>query len=539
MKKYRRFASVLLCLVFIMSMTSCGKKDVVVEEYGGNSNTDLSHNTATATSSDSKDYEEGDGMGLKGAYGDVVRWEETFTAKGITIRVNQSKNMSDNPINVYNTRMIKDPIDKEAAIVKSLFGDSAKKIEELRYTDEKKYMSMLYKYRALIGEFEYMEESTEPIQVTDRVYEYDPEPFKIIDSSFDKTYKWVDDSKYYIHMYEGKYKGINYGLIIAYDKVSKREDINFYPISIDDYFPDKNYKTLLVESNNSLFNSATDDGEDQNENKCSFSEEEASSMATDFLKELMLDEKMCKVTHNEMAYGSSILDNNNMPIGYFGPYMYGDTDTKDNGMEILAFSDSDFVSSYRKAIDNDKEYRDVDSIKILGEQKDRVTEAYEKHGWDIYDYLGMYNSEGAEEANIDINGYALFLDFGAESMLYNYPNTGQIMITDKGIFGADLTFTCEMEEVVENVKLLDFEKIKESLKNDMEESLDLEAMNDPDSLEVYIMNYTYYPYTDKDAPDKVIYIPAWEFQMAQGGTAFAYYVINAIDGTVIERQFGT
>ena len=102
MKKYRRFASVLLCLVFIMSMTSCGKKDVVVEEYGGNSNTDLSHNTATATSSDSKDYEEGDGMGLKGAYGDVVRWEETFTAKGITIRVNQSKNMSDNPINVYN-----------------------------------------------------------------------------------------------------------------------------------------------------------------------------------------------------------------------------------------------------------------------------------------------------------------------------------------------------------------------------------------------------------------------------------------------------
>ena len=111
-------------------------------------------------------------------------------------------------------------------------------------------------------------------------------PYKLyqkpIKASTAETYKWVDNDEYSIHMYEGNYNNKRFGLILAYDYFLCTRYVFFEPISIEEYFPDCNYKTLnlsyapeLMEDTKNL------------ENKCEYSNEEVKEIASDFLRETL------------------------------------------------------------------------------------------------------------------------------------------------------------------------------------------------------------------------------------------------------------
>ena len=101
-----------------------------------------------------------------------------------------------------------------------------------------------------------------------------------IDSSFSEIYTWVDEENYYIHMYEGEYDGNRYGMIYSYDNVNMKRSIFICPISIAEYFPETEAKTLFVVDPE--FNSGAD-------NLCSLSNAEIMSDAGEVVKKLELN----------------------------------------------------------------------------------------------------------------------------------------------------------------------------------------------------------------------------------------------------------
>jgi hypothetical protein len=81
-------------------------------------------------------------------------------------------------------------------------------------------------------------------------------------------------------MYEGDYEGTRFCLLLAYDRYAEKRTIFFDPVSINEYFPDKDYRTLYIEGSN--------DSQSQPleiENQCTKSIDEVKEEASQFLEE--------------------------------------------------------------------------------------------------------------------------------------------------------------------------------------------------------------------------------------------------------------
>ena len=129
--------------------------------------------------------------------------------------------------------------DIENQIVSNFFGGTEKKLEEIKYVNDSDYIPLMYKYNDAIL---FLLSSN-----VDAAAAADLECFPgNIDSSFDKVYTWVDRDTFYIHMYEGEYKGNKYGMIYYYDKAMAIRNIYICPISVTEYFTDFDAKTMFV-----------------------------------------------------------------------------------------------------------------------------------------------------------------------------------------------------------------------------------------------------------------------------------------------------
>ena len=83
-------------------------------------------------------------------------------------------------------------------------------------------MALLYKYRQLanLNNDDYLSHQM----------------LKFIDSDFTESYGWMESDEMTIHMYEGIFQGIKYGLILGYDHTLGRKHIYFVPVNIKDYY---------------------------------------------------------------------------------------------------------------------------------------------------------------------------------------------------------------------------------------------------------------------------------------------------------------
>ena len=513
--KLKKITASALSFILALSFYGCGKKDVKVDDYGSNDAED------TGTFSDAQN-ESGEVQTLSQLFGERVKWDEAFAIQGKSAKVQLTMPVPDDDyMNVYKEKCISDGKDDEDRLVKSIFGDSAEKLEEISYKNETDYITLLYKYREIYH------------QIIGDIYDYfsSSEAYEkimgSIDSGFAETYKWVDEDKYYIHMYEGKYNGIKYGLISAYDEASGRRFIFLDPISIKEYFPNKDYKTLLYESNFDTTKLAKKDIE----NECSMSVDEAKKIAHEFVQDITgFNEEDSNVDGKPQFYHS------NAGLALY-PYYLDDGSTT-----ALTFSDSDYVSS----IQNGGISNTANGVSRLAAQSDLAVEEMKEKNKDLYMYLTQYNSEGTVKPNIERNGYAFYLQSASMSMAnsgdYYYMstgNTGVVKVTDNGIYGVDLILVEETIDVIENVRLLDFEKIKECAKNALEDKLDMKKMGNPDDILIGGGALMYEPCKGENG-DEYSCIPVWRFSISSyGGVAgpegilgTAELSINAMDGSI-------
>ncbi|SEP54788.1 hypothetical protein SAMN02910369_00044 [Lachnospiraceae bacterium NE2001] len=536
--KFRRFLSITLSAIMCFGVTSCGKNETVVDDYAAGSNTAAS-TESTGTEGDAKEIKQGTEGSLRDLFGKSVSWEEEFTIDGVRFTADVDTSIPDKEgMNVYYAEGIDDGKADEDAIVKNLFGDTAEKIEELKYTNETDYIPLLYKYRELIDEHERFE-----VNQDSETYTYIEPSYSIINGATGETYKWVDDKNYYIHMYEGEYDGKRFGLILAFDYISNKRTIFMEPISIKEYFPDKDYKTLLVTSDSNYVGEPLD-----MENACGMNVDEINEEAEDFIdKTLKLKGKL---TINKDSSLYSALSFNYLVYAGSVSYYYMDSDMSfDKGSSVLMFSDADYISTLK----SHEEHGDNVAYSILADQKDlykEYTDAHPDKNTEIFEFVMSDSTsykENVVDPNFDTDGYAVFVgsDVFTGNDIYNgvsvySPNTGIIKYTSKGFYGMDLTLTEVIKDVKEDVQLLPFEKITESLQAELPERFDKNKM-ELNSKGVYldILNLTYTPDSDDPTSNEFSYIPCWTFDMYPDGNGSngAEVIVNAMDGSIVDLYY--
>ena len=511
---YKKHLATFLSFIFVLSLTGCGKKDTVVDDYGSGS-------TDSSSSSTDAAYAKGDGQTLQSKFGDWAKWNEDFAIQGVPTSVKTSIPIPDSEyLNVYKQRAVTQGQDDEDKIVKNLFGNSAKKLEEIKYTNETDYITFLYKYREIYHE------------IQGDLYNYftDAASFRntmaAIDSSCEDVYKWIDEDKnYYIHMYEGKYNGIRYGLIYAFDYNSGRKYIFFDPISISEVFPGSDYKTVVYEGNGDTLEKTQDI-----KNECTLTKDEVKQKAKDFLEDnLGIAEIDNNITEDAEMFHMSV-----------GLWTYALID--DRSMTRLAFSNTDYYTTLQST-----KVQSARGISRVAAQEDKIVDKMEKNNEDFYETLYANTANGTNDTKLTRNGYAVYLEDPSSSLVKSGDNTiistdnvGMIKVTDKGIYGVDIVMMSETEDVIENVELLDFEKIQESLKNALEEKLDLKKLGDPKELTINGGALLYDAYYEDGNTSEYSKIPVWQFNVngdnvdvnEDGVSGVVSVSINAMDGSV-------
>lgn len=529
----KRFTGIILTTALLFSGVGCGETNTVVDDYGSSSESTEASDKGTST--DSQSVSTGNDKTLKDIYGDKVYVNNDYEVGDVTIKGNATFVVPEQEyLNAYNMQACDDGLKDEDIVVKALLGDTAEKLESIQYENSSDYMTLLYKYRSILLAYENEKKYTDThvnVSYSNRIDR------SIITESTGENYTWKDDDDLYIHMYEGTRNNTKFVLLLAYDYISNTRYIFLEPKSITEYFPGFNFETLLIATDKNQ------NGEDlEIDNACTTSYEEIKSSAEDLIaNELHLDSSY-SITDNPDKY-SMILGDNVVqvasPFNTSSPFSH-----KDPGKSVLMFSDCDFRSTLKKQIEG----LAVD-YKVLAEQRDLMAEYKEEHpdsDREEYEFIFSDTSSSlADVPNITVDGYAVYLNdnltLDTESQAADYiglstSNSGIIKYTSHGLYSIDLTLTETVVDVIENVKLVPFEKIEESFKTALEEQVDFSKIDNPKELTVDYLGL-YYGRSNTDDSNTYTSVPIWYFSVTTQTGLGCDISISATDGSISEISY--
>ena len=529
----KRFTGIILTTALLFSGVGCGETNTVVDDYGSSSESTEASDKGTST--DSQSVSTGNDKTLKDIYGDKVYVNNDYEVGDVTIKGNATFVVPEQEyLNAYNMQACDDGLKDEDIVVKALLGDTAEKLESIKYENSSDYMTLLYKYRSILLAYENEKKYTDThvnVSYSNRIDR------SIITESTGENYTWKDDDDLYIHMYEGTRNNTKFVLLLAYDYISNTRYIFLEPKSITEYFPGFNFETLLIATDKNQ------NGEDlEIDNACTTSSEEIKSSAEDLIaNELHLDSSY-SITDNPDKY-SMILGDNVVqvasPFNTSSPFSH-----KDPGKSVLMFSDCDFRSTLKKQIEG----LAVD-YKVLAEQRDLMAEYKEEHpdsDREEYEFIFSDTSTSlADVPNITVDGYAVYLNdnltLDTESQAADYiglstSNSGIIKYTSNGLYSIDLTLTETVVDVIENVKLVPFEKIEESFKTALEEQVDFSKIDNPKELTVDYLGL-YYGRSNTDDSNTYTSVPTWVFSVTTQTGLGCDISISATDGSISEISY--
>lgn len=461
-------------------------------------------------------------------------WADTFTEDNTKFSLSLDYHDSINPeeLCTYKVRALSCDEKKDEDLVNSLFEGTGKKLESISNSSNSEYIPFIYKYKTIkaILDKEPREQSSDPFEDFYGYINYDTIEFDSIISPGEKEEcKWVDSDKYYIHMYEGKYNDMRYGLILAYDKVENTRFIYFKPVNIDEYFPDMNIKTVMHR------NSTDENGFPCIDNICTLEEDEVKKQAVDFLNDkLGLSESESNLGNDFSSYTRKArpLIGFNKVFGVVDPTVF-------DSISQIVFTDSDYVHSienYQPTFMANVEIHSTDqfprTVELLSEQDDMMEDALQEGAIfscalaDPYRYLNWEEHE-EDTVTYTCDGYALYLNYGYSNNIGSsseyagvsevYRNEapvscGSIEVTSKGIFGVDIMYMFDVESV-EPASLVDQDTIVDSLKKAVksDDFAEYIPVNPDASYDIYSWgNNLIYYYDEKSS----MYCPAWDIGLS-------------------------
>ena len=535
--KIKKITALYLVVAMMLSFPGCGEKEIdKIQDYGGEEAKKVAVEEATAGDSKIKTTT----STLREIYGQKVRWDETIsiTEANVTDRKVPMELHTglycDIPdiegMNVYEVSASAD-FENEESFANGFFDDGATKLEQIKYENSTKYMTMLYQYRGIKGEFETAEESDEEDMLqaslgVSVIYQNGTGAVDTIDSSFGEIYEWIDTDHYYIHMYHGTFQKIDYGLILAYSSKLGKRYIFFDPIDIKDYYPDQDFLTLVYEAS-----------EDASGNKLPNEYNTDISNVKDIARKFLAEKIHIPEAENIVSTDYRSYSYSSPTTNLLNQYDYG---MNNKAVTDLAFTNSDYVTTFA-SIGMSGNAR---GVSILAEQEDQVRDYAKKTKSDNpFQAVESVLNSTSPNPNMDIvrDGYAVYL--GTPFDIYENTvsnenlsprlNNGMIKVTSKGFYGADLILGQSITDVTEKVELLDFEKIKESFVAELEKNMQRSDLGGSDSLHMQLMYLTYGVVKDKESGVTKI-VPAWDFELTTDGSVYITLSLNAMDGSVID-----
>jgi len=128
-----------------------------------------------------------------------------------------------------------------------------------------------------------------------------------------------------------------------------------------------------------------------------------------------------------------------------------------------------------------------------------------------------------------------------------------VVVTDEGIRGMNYQFPHDVTVLQDNCTLLPFDQIMDVVRKVMPLSLGwLESSYSDIRVHITDVRLGYMRVMSKDNPDCYEYIPVWDFFGTQecrktkngnivsehSSSLFSHFTVNALDGTVIDRNYG-
>ena len=513
--------SLLLTGAIGLSLTGCGSKTPEnITDYGGTTAVSETTEETTVTDMEPGNIDTSD-ISVHDFFGDTVSVDLEMNVNETNLSLHCKKALPlIEHLNVYEISKTRSDIQDEESFVNKIFDGDVTKLTSMDFGSATKYISLMHKYRRI-----------------HQILTNEGRGAYIIKPDSGEQFIWEDTDTYSIHLYEGTYDHYTFGLILAYDYVYGFTYIDFEPVDIDEYFPDRHYTTMMVEQSGTPYT-------DPIENRCELNKEQVYEEANAFLRDRIGLEDYENVITNDSEMYDRIFDDLEM-LGT-GAVHYDDC------LSALTFSDSDYISTYHHY---STQYFGFD---ILRDQPDQAAEYMESHkSADEMD--AVFKVTGFEETDLGTNtttdGYAVYLGsqftFDSEANydpdfaygingLYlsdRYENTGIIKMTSNGIFGAELKLTGSVVNVTKNVQLLEFDKIVKSLEAELDENFPA-SFNGTINLEKIILDYV--QVNSPENPDLITVVPTWRFKLKgyANDSSIVYvndYLINAIDGSVLEN----
>ena len=151
-KKAKKVVAGLLGVSMIFSLYGCEKKKEDFADYG-NIQEEAGNDIQASNSvnvSDSKALSAVDSISDEVVFSDISWIQDSLSIKGVPTSAKVGKQSFDiKDRHIYEGQNVPDFKESEDRIIKSLFGDSAKKIEQLSYKDSSSYIPFLYKCQFL------------------------------------------------------------------------------------------------------------------------------------------------------------------------------------------------------------------------------------------------------------------------------------------------------------------------------------------------------------------------------------------------------
>ncbi len=106
----------------------------------------------------------------------------------------------------------------------------------------------------------------------------------------------------------------------------------------------------------------------------------------------------------------------------------------------------------------------------------------------------------------------------------------------------DIALTDEVTDVIENVRLLEYDKIKECLKTVLENDMDKEKLGSDRDLTISTTELCYSAYIEDENSDTYSFVPSWQFLVngignSKTGPIYILITINAMDGSLVDINY--
>ena len=464
-KLYHKFTLSVLIISLIISLPACGKKSNDISDYGTEA-------VASQEDADSEEVKANEFGSLSDKLEtEKIDWQESFEVGGTKFNVKINYDVPDvGSIPIYTIEAVSDMQKREKDILDTLFGNDYEEVHEELIFGDKDVFAPDYPLKSHLYT-EYYIYSGDTI---------DP------DVTEETVNSWTSFNGFDLHTYKGTYENKEYYIIFSMNPEAYIFVMTLLPVDIKEFMEDDSvmeyfeyYGMEFMEDEYGGHSELKDDSS----NVCIKNRDRLLDEAAGFLNE-KLD-----------AFGTVALL-----------------------AQVFNIEDTPESSSIEiENVSPDKVDAIIAQLEFVKEDGSKYFDGYPFFvNRESYGLPFLFTGSGLEEKDSMTGGYGYkeyWIDICSEGIVYAR--------LDAGFYYA--------EPSVNDTALLDFEAIKESLRENIKQSFDTSKCS-VSVVNFNTLDFVYYPVSNPDKQNEFTFVPAWDFSMSPYKIRV---VINAVDGSLL------